>query len=191
MADEPKTVGVVLVVPDPIGSQVAAARAAVGDELGAAIPTHITLLPPTVIDAHQQITFDEHLRRVAHTRGPVHIGLAGSDTFRPVSDVVFLAVGDGAPDCVDLNAQVCSGPVSTPSPFAFHPHITLAHDLSEQVLDRLARQYREVDDTFTVGEMCLYTLRPNAGWRVAARYPFTGEANGPRWPSDSAPPTGE
>ncbi len=163
-----------LVVPDPIGSQVAAVRAAVGDELGAAIPTHITLLPPTIIDARQHMTFDEHLRGVAHTRGPVLIGLAGSDTFRPVSDVVFLAVGRGAQDCADLNAQVCSGPVSTPSPFAFHPHITLAHDLSEQILDRLAATYHDVDESFTVGEMCLYELTPDAEWRVGERYPFTG-----------------
>lgn len=163
-----------LVVPDPIGSDVAAARAAVGDELGAAIPTHITLLPPTSIDARQHASFDEHLRQVAQTRAPVRIALQGSDTFRPVSDVVFLAVGRGGEDCIGLNAEVCGGPVPSPSPFAFHPHITLAHDMDAPVLDRVAAKYADVDSAFVVSEMCLYELDPSTGWRVAGRYPFRG-----------------
>lgn len=163
-----------LVVPDPIGSDVAAVRAAVGDELGAAIPPHITLLPPTTIDARQHEAFDEYLRRIAQNRPPVRIALEGSDTFRPVSEVVFLSVGEGAQDCTELNALVCAGPVSTPSRFAFHPHITLAHDVHEHVLDRVAARYADVDTAFVVGEMCLYSLDPQTGWRVAERYAFTG-----------------
>jgi len=163
-----------MLVPDPIGSDVAAVRAAVGDELGAAIPTHITLLPPTSIDARQHEAFDEHLRCIAEGRAPVRIALQGSDTFRPVSEVVFLAVGEGAQDCAELNAMVCAGPVSTPSRFAFHPHVTLAHDVNEHVLDRVAARYADVDAAFVVGEMCLYSLDTETGWRVAQRYPFTG-----------------
>lgn len=173
MTEALRTVGVVLVVPDPIGSDVAAARAAVGDELGEAIPTHITLLPPTRITESERAVLDEHLRAVAAARGPVRIALDGSDTFRPVSDVVFLSVGGGAQDCVDLHAEVCGGPVPSPSPFAFHPHITLAHDLDAAVLDRVAATYADVATAFVVAEMCLYELDPGSGWRVRHRYPFT------------------
>ncbi|MGB3827184.1 MAG: 2'-5' RNA ligase family protein [Ornithinimicrobium sp.] len=166
------TVGVVLLIPDPLGSQVVRLRARLGDVLGMAIPAHVTLLPPTVVDAQCYEEFQQHLARVAGEHRPVRIEVVGTGTFRPVSEVVFLAIDGGAQACTELNAAVCAGPVSSPSAFPFHPHITLAHDLVPEVLDQVAADHREVRETFTVPRMCLYELDDEHGWQVRQSYPF-------------------
>ncbi len=162
--------GVVLLVPDPIGSLVTRLRARIGDALGMAIPTHITLLPPTPSSAEQGSLLERHLEQVAAAHGPLTIGVTGTDTFRPASDVVFLAIGDGAQACADLNAAVCAGPVKSSSAFPFHPHITLAHDLAPETLDEVAAAYADLRGVFRVPQMSLYGLDDERGWQVRAHY---------------------
>ncbi len=172
MENSNDTVGVVLIVPDPIGSKVTRAREHIGDTLGMAIPTHITLLPPTVSSAEQSQALEQHLAKVAATHPPLTIEVTGTDTFRPTTEVVFLAIGDGAQACAQLNAAVCSGPVKSPSVFPFHPHITLAHDLAPEVLDEVAAEYADLQGEFQVPQMCLYRLDREHGWQVRKRYPL-------------------
>ncbi|MGB3258815.1 MAG: 2'-5' RNA ligase family protein [Ornithinimicrobium sp.] len=164
------TVGVVLIVPDPIGSEVTRLRTHIGDTLGMAIPTHITLLPPTSISVERTRALEQHLAQVAASHGPLTIEVTGTDTFRPASEVVYLAIGQGAQQCAELNAAVCSGPVKSPSAFPFHPHITLAHDLAAEVLDEVADDYADLQDEFEVPQMCLYGLDRERGWQVRKVY---------------------
>lgn len=170
-----KTVGVVLLVPDPIGSQVTAVRARVGDERGMDIPAHITLLPPTVIDAASYERLHAHLRSVAPAHQRLRIHLCGTDSFRPVSQVVFMAIGEGAQACTDLHADVCEGPVGSSSPFPFYPHITLAHDVSPEVLEKVASDHADERAAFDVHEMCLYDLDDEQGWQLRSRYAFDSD----------------
>lgn len=164
--------GVVLLVPDPIGSRVTHLRDRIGDALGMAIPTHITLLPPTRVTAEQSDALEEHLARVASDHDAPTINVNGSDTFRPTSEVVFLAISEGVRACADLNAAVCAGPVRSPSAFPFHPHITLAHDLAPEVLDDVAAEYADVRAGFQVPQISLYSLDDEGRWQVRAHYPF-------------------
>ncbi|MGC1206333.1 MAG: 2'-5' RNA ligase family protein [Ornithinimicrobium sp.] len=171
MTKTSNTVGVVLLVPNPLGSQVTRLRARIGDALGMAIPTHITLLPPTRVSAGQSEALEEHLAQVASHHEAPTIKVNGTGTFRPTSDVVFLAISEGVQACADLNAAVCSGPVTSPSVFPFHPHITLAHDLAPQVLDHVAAEYVDVRAEFRVPQISLYRLDDQGRWQVRAHYP--------------------
>ncbi len=166
------TVGVVLLVPDPIGSQVTHLRERIGDALGMAIPTHITLLPPTRVRAEQSDALEEHLASVASDHDAPTIDVSGTGTFRPASEVVFLAISEGVRACADLNAAVCAGPVQSPSVFPFHPHITLAHDLAPEVLDDVAAEYACVGAEFRVPQISLYRLDDQGRWQVRAHYAF-------------------
>ena len=44
------TIGVAIAIPEPFGSELQRHRASFGDPQASAIPTHVTLVPPTDID---------------------------------------------------------------------------------------------------------------------------------------------
>ncbi len=91
-----RSVGVTIGLPEPFGSELSAWRARLGDPSAAQIPPHITLLPPTKATAPVLAKFIDHLAGVAAAHEPFTVRLSGTDTFRPVSPVVFLAVVEGA-----------------------------------------------------------------------------------------------
>ena len=89
------TIGVSVAVPEPWGSALQQYRIAVGDEIAATIPTHVTLLPPHDVadDALDRVV--AHLGDVAAGADPFRVHLRGTGTFAPVSPVVFVGVVEG------------------------------------------------------------------------------------------------
>ena len=81
------TIGVSLAVPEPWGSRLQQFRVSNGDAQGAAIPTHITLVPPVEVDDDLLDEVERHLETVAATTAAYRVHLRGSGTFRPVSIV--------------------------------------------------------------------------------------------------------
>ncbi|MEO6999808.1 MAG: 2'-5' RNA ligase family protein, partial [Terracoccus sp.] len=66
MKDErPTTIGVSIPVPPPHGEYLQARRADFGDRSAWQIPAHITLLPPTEVDASTYARFLDHCVDVA------------------------------------------------------------------------------------------------------------------------------
>lgn len=169
VSDGQCTVGVVVHVPDPAGAQIAAIRAATGDLLGNHIPTHITLLPPTRVTREEHAALGEHVARVADAEASFAVHLSGTGTFRPISQVVYAALSQGVGRCRSLAEQVCGGPVASPSRFAYHPHVTLAHDIDSAALDRVQAEQDDFDASFTVDELCLYEMSEHTPWRLKAR----------------------
>ena len=47
------TIGVAIAIPEPFGSELQSHRASFGDVMAEAIPTHLTLLPPSEVDSRQ------------------------------------------------------------------------------------------------------------------------------------------
>lgn len=169
-----RSVGVVLVLPEPVGGEVTRIRTTLGDPRAQGMPAHITLLPPTLVGTGSLAELRAHLDRVARRHPALRITLAGTQTFRPLSEVVYLALEDGARSCAELGRAVCGGPVSSPSPFPFHPHVTLAHDLPASTLDAVQRGYVSFTASFSVAEMCLYQWDDHAGWAVDSRHQLVG-----------------
>ncbi|MGB5951589.1 MAG: 2'-5' RNA ligase family protein [Ornithinimicrobium sp.] len=174
MRDGHCTVGVVVHVPDPIGAQVADIRAAMGDPLGSQIPTHITLLPPTRVTTEQHAALGQHLADVAARHRAFEVHLSGTDTFRPISDVVYVALAEGVEECRSLATTVCGGPVASPSPFAYHPHVTLAHDVGSEELDRVQAEHQGIHASFSADDLCLYEMSDEGPWRLQARFALNG-----------------
>ena len=46
-----RTIGVAIAIPEPYGGELQRVRESYGDPLARSIPTHITLLPPTEVQA--------------------------------------------------------------------------------------------------------------------------------------------
>lgn len=91
----PGSIGVAISIPEPYASELQSMRASFGDPLADAIPTHVTLLPPTNVAPGGLDSVFEHLEKVARRHDPFEMRLRGSATFRPVSPVVFVQLSTG------------------------------------------------------------------------------------------------
>lgn len=161
------TLGVSIAIPEPWGPQLQAYRVAIGDEAAREIPTHITLLPPYEATAEEWSALEDHLTRVARAASPFTVQMRGTGTFRPVSPVVFVNVVAGISECEQLSARVNDGPLSIETRFPYHPHVTIAHEVSEPQLDRAFDELAGFECSFEVAGFHLYEYVEGSGWREA------------------------
>ncbi len=167
------TIGVSIAVPDPWGSELQQYRIDVGDETARHIPTHITLLPPhQVADEEDLEGVVNHLGDVAGRSAPFRVHLRGTGTFRPVSPVVFVGVVEGISQCEQLAVEVRQGPLVCENAFPYHPHVTVAHHLPENQLERAFLELEKYDAAFDVDEMWLYVHDERLGWRPSESFPL-------------------
>ncbi len=173
-------IGVALQVPEPYATVIQSVRRRVGDPLARLIPPHITLVPPTVVEPEQLPEVVDLLGEVAATEPPFVVRLRGTDTFRPVSPVVFVRVEQGAEQCGVLERAVRTGVLAQELRFPYHPHVTVAHELDEAALDHAARALADFEATYAAGSMRLYEHGDDGVWRMIARVPLTGTSVGHR-----------
>ncbi|GAA4347825.1 2'-5' RNA ligase family protein [Angustibacter luteus] len=171
-----RTIGVAISIPDPYGEELRAHRASFGDPLASSIPTHVTLLPPTELDRPEASVVTEHLSSVAAKATPFEIHLRGTSTFRPVSPVVFVPLVQGIGGCEVLEQAVRSGPLARDLQFYYHPHVTIAHHLADDALDRAARELADFECRFVVDGFHLYEHGADGVWRPQGWFPFPGSS---------------
>jgi 2'-5' RNA ligase len=158
------TIGVAIAVPEPWGEQLQSYREGLGDATASGIPTHITLMPPVAVDEDAVGDLEKHLAEAAATNGAFKIRLRGTGTFRPVSPVVFVMVAEGISGCEQLAGSVRRGPLDADLQFPYHPHVTVAHHLSDETLDRAFDDLAGFECDFTVDRFSLYVHDGNSGW---------------------------
>ncbi|MET9268873.1 2'-5' RNA ligase family protein [Kribbella sp. NPDC003557] len=168
------TIGVAIPIAEPYGSELQKHRADFGDPMAASIPTHVTLLPPTEIGPGDLELIDEHLLAVAARFPRFRIRLRGTATFRPISPVVFVPLAEGISSCEVLQSQVRSGPLQVDLKFPYHPHVTVAHDLDKEALDRAYDALSEYDCTFDVEHFSRYEHGADGVWRPQREFPLAG-----------------
>jgi 2'-5' RNA ligase len=171
--------GVAIGLPEPFTSELQDWRRHLGDPNAIGIPPHVTLLPPTALREEALAQVEEHLRSVAAQEEPFEMVLRGSATFRPVSPVVFVPVVKGLADCERLEAQVRSGPLERDLKFPYHPHVTVAHDLPEDALDRAFDGLARYEATFPVWGFTLFEQDRQGVWRPQRDFPFGSGRPGP------------
>jgi 2'-5' RNA ligase len=170
------TIGVALAIPEPWATQLQDYRTALGDETATRIPTHITLVPPTEVDDAELAGIDQHLEAAANGFRAFDVHLRGTGTFRPVSPVVFVTLAEGIAHCEQLALAVRQGPLDVPLQFPYHPHVTIAHHLPDETLDKAFTELRTFECVFRADELHLYLHEDAAGWRPTRDYPLGGEA---------------
>lgn len=166
------TLGVAIAIPEPWGTRLQDYRSAIGDATASLIPTHVTLVPPTEFVDLDEI--DAHLRAAAGSYPQFELHLRGTGTFRPVSPVVFVSVAKGISDCEQLADRVRTGPLAQELEFPYHPHVTVAHHLPDDVLDRAFDELTDFECRFQVAEFHLYVHDEEAGWQVSRSYALGG-----------------
>jgi len=170
-----RLIGVALEIPEPWATELTTWRAKVGDPQAALIPPHVTLLPPTELGADESAAAETHLTGVAHLRRPFVMHLRGTGTFQPVSDVVFVAVDRGISDCEQLETAVRSGPLHRTTDYPYHPHVTVAHSLPAEALDRAYEALAGFEAQFVVSGFTLFEHGRDGVWRPGRAFPFSDD----------------
>lgn len=164
------TIGVAIPVPEPWGEQLKAYRTELGDTSAEGIPTHVTLVPPFEVTDADLATVEQHLVGAAGLASPFRLHLRGTGTFRPVSPVVFVVVVDGISACEQLASSLRRGPLAGDLQFPYHPHVTLAHRLSDDLLDRAFQELAGFECRFEVTQFSLYVHHGETGWRPTRHF---------------------
>ncbi|MDA5285221.1 2'-5' RNA ligase family protein [Streptomyces sp. NPDC054904] len=168
------TLGVSIAVPEPYGSRLQELRAGFGDVAAHGIPTHVTLVPPTEVDTDRLPRIRAHLAEVALSFRPFAMRLAGTGTFRPLSPVVFVKLAEGVAGCTRLQGRVRDpeGPISRELAFPYHPHVTVAHGISEEAMDRAHTELADYAAEWLCEGFALYEQGSDGVWRKLREYPF-------------------
>lgn len=166
-----RTIGVAIGIPQPWGAELDGFRASTGDPAGPLIPSHITLLGPTVC-SHSDAELDAHLLTVARGHEPYSILLKGTGTFRPVSQVVFVSLAIGISECEKLAGAVRNGPLQRELAHPYHPHVTVAHDVPAPALDDIFSRLADYEARFDVDHFTRYEHGSDGRWRPVRSYPL-------------------
>lgn len=167
---EGMSLGVILGFPPGIAEELQRWRASFGDPMATVIPAHITLVTTTPTDDWEAAR--DHVREVARTQAPFMVTIAGTGSFRPVSPVVFINVEEGFEECVELHEKLQTGPLARDLPFAYHPHVTIAHDVAPESLDEAETVLKDYRATFPVVSMGLYEHDANGIWQLREELDF-------------------
>lgn len=167
-------IAVVVVIPAPAGDAINDARGRYEPTAGK-LPPHITVLPPVDVDDHALSAVEGHLGDVALRTTPFDVRLRGTATFRPRSPVVYLAVAEGVAELARLEAAVRSGDLAAESRFPYHPHVTVAHRVPDEVLDAAFSDLADFDARVRVDSFGLYEHRGRS-WEHVREFPLLGQA---------------
>jgi 2'-5' RNA ligase len=182
-------VGVAIDIPQPWGRELDLARARSGDPMAPFIPAHVTVLGPTDLPSTALPDLVAHLRTVATRQDPFLVRLAGTDTFRPVTEVVYVAVSTGLDQLHELSGAVRSGPLDVRLAFPYHPHVTIAHDVAAAALDAAQAELADFTAEWVIDQFTFYVHGDDGHWHPLESFPL-GLAARLAPDDDSAPVTG-
>lgn len=167
------TIGVAIAVPEPWAGELQRFRASFGDPLAEAIPTHVTLVPPTDVSESLE-KVERHLSDVASSTAAFPLHLRGTATFRPTSPVVFISLAEGISSCELLAGAIRQGPLEQDLAFPYHPHVTVAHDIDDEALDRAFDRLADYSCEFVVTAFHLYIHGDDGVWRPERSFELAG-----------------
>jgi 2'-5' RNA ligase len=171
-----EVVGVAIAIPQPHATVLANWRRDVGDPAGELVFPHVTLLPPTPIASDAMEEVEKHLAETAAVHEPFTMHLAGTGTFRPTSQVVYIQVSSGVSDCEVLEREIRSGPLARELQFPYHPHVTVAQDIADKRLDDAYDGLSGFIARFRVQTFVLFSRDGAGRWNWHREFPLGGTA---------------
>ena len=142
-------------IPDPLGGFLDRLRTELVCDCHA--KAHVTLLPPRPLFCETSEAWSLLQQRLQDVQ-PFEVKLGEIEIF-PVTEVVYVSVVAGFEELRKLHASLDTGCLEFEEPFNFHPHVTLAQDLTngqlaatlKSAVDRW-REFRE-PRAFTVDKL--------------------------------------
>jgi 2'-5' RNA ligase len=164
-------IGIAVDIPEPWGGVLTRRRIEAGDPQ--VVPAHVTLLGPTDIPVAALPAVEEHLSAVAAAHLPFTLHLRGTGTFRPVTQVVFVAVAAGISECELLAEAISTAPeLRRESRFPYHPHVTVAQDVAPEALDKAYEDLADFSAMFEVDSFTLFSHSGQSRWQPRRDFPL-------------------
>jgi len=167
---------VAISIPEPYAAELREWRERAGDPQAKQVFPHVTLLPPTGVAAARLPEIVTHLSAVAGQVAPFEMHLRGTGTFRPLSEVVFVAVAAGISACEQLERGVRSGPLARSTQFPYHPHVTIAHDVPTAALDFAYEGLTDYEARFDVQWFTMFEQDMDGVWQSQREFRLRGPA---------------
>ncbi len=168
-----RRLGVALLVPQPVATEVDGLRRALGDGALGRIAAHLTLVPPVNVAEGALPDALDVLRTAAKATRPLDLRLGPAATFDPVTPVVYLAVGGDVDALQALRDRVFLPPLERPLTNAFVPHVTVADEMDPTRIPAAVEAL--ADYVADVRIDALHLLEEGRGrvWRPIADAPFS------------------
>src|ERR1700680_3836007 len=126
--DQVNAFALVTYLPDPLGKFLDDLRR---ELVPGCVPhAHVTVLPPRPLSATPQIAIETVRSHIADF-APFEIELGEVQVFSE-TDVVYLTIGGGHKDLLHMHRALNVSPLDYKEPYPYHPHITLAQDLTHE-----------------------------------------------------------
>lgn len=130
-------VGVVLLLPEPVSSEVDGLRRAFADPARGRVAPHITLVPPVNVSPDAVPTALALVRSAAGRGAPLHLLLGPVAAFPTDEHVAYLGVGGADGQLADLRRALLAGPLQREADHAFVPHVTVTSGVAPDHLTRV------------------------------------------------------
>ncbi len=103
--------------------------------------SHITVLPPRPLAYGSPDAAWRELSDLLDNFPPFRLELNSIEVFEG-TNVIYLSVGAGYRELKEMHAALNRGPLQFDEPFKYHPHVTLAQELSPEQVEAAAAHAR-------------------------------------------------
>lgn len=164
--------GVALLLPEPVRTEVEGLRRALGDPTLPRIPPHLTLVPPVNVREDRLSDALAVLRQAAAATKPLRLTLGPPATFLPANPTIYLEVaGDLA-----VRDRVFREPLARSLTWPFVPHVTIADDIDPQRIPAALAALADYRAEITVDRVHLLQEGEGRTWAPIADAPFAAPA---------------
>jgi 2'-5' RNA ligase len=160
------TIGIVIVVPEPWAQEILDWRMGLGDPYSDRMPTHITLVAPAKLPRSRMDALLTELATAMSTQPQFEVTIGPVGSFRPVSPVVFLHARDRHDELARLEQRVRQLVTDQLPMHPFVPHVTIAMNVGEGLLDAAADALSDFTATWRVAEVVVYERDNQGYWSV-------------------------
>lgn len=159
--------GVLLLVPQPLATELDGLRRAIGAPEREQVPPHLTLVSPINVKvADIPAALDAVRRAAAGAGGPLDVDLGPATSFAPETPTVHLAVG--GPGLERLRGLMhtinASPPFVRPRAHEWVPHVTLAQEVAPEAIEPICRAVGEWRATVTLDRVHVFRQNPDHVW---------------------------
>jgi 2'-5' RNA ligase len=155
-----RRLGVALVLPEPIATEVNGLRRGLGDPALGRIPPHLTLVPP--VNVRQEDLGRALARlRLAAAGAPLllHLGLGPPASFLPANPVLILTVSGDLLELRALRQAVFVEPLARSLTWPFVPHVTVADGVEPERIDAAMTALHHYRDSVAIDRVQLLEER--------------------------------
>jgi 2'-5' RNA ligase/ribosomal protein S18 acetylase RimI-like enzyme len=168
--------GVALLIPEPLATEINGLRRALGDGALRRIPPHLTLVPPVNVREDRLHDALAVLRAAAAETPTLTLELGPPATFLPVTPVLYLSLASPVDEVRRLRNRVFVEPLARQLTHGFVPHVTLVDEAEPDRIADAQRALAAFEVEATVDRVHLLQEGEGRVWTPIAEARFA-----PRW----------